>query len=85
MASRAYKPRSFPYSFQGIGEEGLKYLREAADENGLVAVLEVIDRVDITPALKYVDIIQVGVRNVRNFVLFKELGEADKPILPNMF
>jgi len=57
LASRAYKSRSFSYSFHGIGEEGLKYLREAADENGLVAVLEVIDRVDITPALKYVDII----------------------------
>lgn len=77
----AYKPRSSPYSFQGMGEEGLKYLREAGDENGMVVVSEVLDRMDIVPALKYVDIIQVGARNMQNFALLKELGKVDKPIL----
>ncbi len=77
----AYKPRSSPYSFQGMGEEGLKYMREAADENGLKVVSEVMDRMDIIPALKYVDIIQVGARNMQNFALLKELGKIDKPIL----
>jgi len=77
----AYKPRSSPYSFQGLGEEGLKYLREAGDENGMVVVSEVMDRMDIIPALKYVDIIQVGARNMQNFALLKELGKVDKPIV----
>ncbi len=77
----AYKPRTSPYSFQGLGEEGLKYMREAADENGLAVVSEVMDRMDIIPALKYVDIIQVGARNMQNFTLLKELGKVDKPIL----
>ncbi|MDF1544595.1 MAG: 3-deoxy-7-phosphoheptulonate synthase [bacterium] len=77
----AYKPRSSPYSFQGLGEEGLKYMREAADENDLGVVSEVMDRMDIIPALKYVDMIQVGARNMQNFALLKELGKLDKPIL----
>ncbi len=77
----AYKPRSSPYSFQGLGEEGLKYMREAADENGLAVVSEVMDRMDIIPALKYVDMIQVGARNMQNFALLKELGKLNKPIL----
>lgn len=77
----AYKPRSSPYSFQGLGEEGLKYLREAGDECGMAVVSEVMDRLDIIPALKYVDIIQVGARNMQNFALLKELGKLDKPIL----
>ncbi len=77
----AYKPRTSPYSFQGMGEEGLKYLREAGDENDLSVVSEVMDRMDIIPALKYVDMIQVGARNMQNFALLKELGKVDKPIL----
>jgi len=77
----AYKPRTSPYSFQGLGEDGLKFMREAADENGLKVVSEVMDRMDIIPALKYVDIIQVGARNMQNFALLKELGKVDKPIL----
>ncbi len=77
----AYKPRSSPYSFQGLGEEGLKYMREAGDQYGLAIVSEVMDRMDIIPALKYVDIIQVGARNMQNFALLKELGKVDKPIL----
>jgi len=77
----AYKPRSSPYSFQGLGEEGLKYMREAADENSLAVVSEVMDRQDIIPALKYVDILQVGARNMQNFALLKELGKVDRPVL----
>lgn len=77
----AYKPRSSPYSFQGLGEEGLKYLREAGDATGMAVVSEVMDRMDIIPALKYVDMIQVGARNMQNFALLKELGKVDKPIL----
>ncbi|MEE8405445.1 MAG: 3-deoxy-7-phosphoheptulonate synthase [candidate division Zixibacteria bacterium] len=77
----AYKPRSSPYSFQGLGEEGLKYLREAGDTHNMAVVSEVMDRADILPALKYVDIIQVGARNMQNFALLKELGKVDKPIL----
>ena len=77
----AYKPRSSPYSFQGMGEEGLKYMREAGDQYGLAIVSEVMDRMDIIPALKYVDMIQVGARNMQNFALLKELGKVDKPIL----
>jgi 3-deoxy-7-phosphoheptulonate synthase len=77
----AYKPRSSPYSFQGLGEEGLKYLREAGDVNEMAVVSEVMDRADIVPALKYVDIIQVGARNMQNFALLKELGKVDKPVL----
>ncbi len=77
----AYKPRSSPYSFQGLGEEGLKYMRAAGDETGLTVVSEVMDRMDIIPALKYVDMIQVGARNMQNFALLKELGKVNKPIL----
>lgn len=77
----AYKPRSSPYSFQGLGEEGLKFLREAGDATGMAVVSEVMDRADIVPALKYVDLIQVGARNMQNFALLKELGKVNKPVL----
>jgi len=77
----AYKPRSSPYSFQGLGEEGLKYLREAGDATGMAVVSEVMDRADIVPALKYIDLIQVGARNMQNFALLKELGKVNKPVL----
>lgn len=77
----AYKPRSSPYSFQGLGEEGLKFMRAAGDETGMAVVSEVMDRMDIIPALKYVDMIQVGARNMQNFALLKELGKVKKPIL----
>ena len=77
----AYKPRSSPYSFQGLGEEGLKYLREAGDATGMAVVSEVMDRADIVPALKYIDLIQVGARNMQNFALLKELGKVSKPVL----
>ena len=77
----AFKPRTSPYSFQGLGEEGLKYLREAADANGLLTVSEIMDRVDIPLAIRYIDLIQIGARNMQNFTLLRELGILNKPIL----
>jgi 3-deoxy-7-phosphoheptulonate synthase len=77
----AFKPRTSPYSFQGLGEEGLKYLREAADENGLLVVTEIMDGTQIPMFLEYVDILQVGARNCQNFSLLKELGKVDRPVL----
>jgi 3-deoxy-7-phosphoheptulonate synthase len=77
----AFKPRTSPYSFQGLGEEGLKYLREAADANGLLTVSEIMDRVDIPLAIRYIDLIQIGARNMQNFTLLRELGNLNKPIL----
>jgi 3-deoxy-7-phosphoheptulonate synthase len=77
----AYKPRSSPYSFQGLGEEGLKFIKEAGEITGMAVVSEIMDRADIVPALKYVDLIQVGARNMQNFALLKELGKINKPVL----
>jgi len=77
----AFKPRTSPYSFQGLGEEGLKYLREAADENGLLVVTEVIDVSHIPVVEQYTDVLQVGARNMQNFQLIRELGKVRKPVL----
>ena len=77
----AFKPRSSPYSFQGMGEEGLKLLRQACDRFGLVAVSEVMAESQIPLMLEYVDILQVGARNMQNFNLLRELGKVRKPIL----
>lgn len=77
----AFKPRTSPYSFQGLGEEGLKYLREAADTNGLLVVSEVMDRTQIDLVSEYADILQVGARNMQNFTFLKELGRATRPVL----
>jgi 3-deoxy-7-phosphoheptulonate synthase len=77
----AFKPRSSPYSFQGLGEEGLRLLREAADRNGLFAVSEVMDHTQIPMMSDYVDIFQVGARNMQNFNLLKELGKSRIPVL----
>lgn len=77
----AFKPRTSPYSFQGLGEEGLRYLREAADENNMLVISEVMDHIEIAMMLNYVDILQVGARNMQNFNLLKELGHVRKPIL----
>ena len=77
----AYKPRSSPYTFQGLGLEGYKYLRRAADENDLLVISEVMDREQIPEAVKYVDIIQVGARNMQNYTLLRELGNIPKPVL----
>ncbi len=77
----AFKPRSSPYAFQGLGEDGLKLIRAAADRHGLLVVSEVMDQVQIPLLLKYSDILQVGARNMQNFNLIRELGKTRKPIL----
>ncbi len=77
----AFKPRSSPYSFQGLGEEGLRLLREAADRHGLFVVSEVMDRAQIPLMEPYVDVFQVGARNMQNFNLLRELGQQRKPVL----
>ena len=77
----AFKPRSSPYSFQGMGEEGLKLMRAAADKNGLLVVSEVMDPSQIEVMLPYVDVLQVGARNMQNYHLLRGLGEVDKAVL----
>jgi 3-deoxy-7-phosphoheptulonate synthase len=77
----AFKPRSSPYAFQGLGEEGLQLLREAADRNGLLVVSEVMDHTQIPLVAQYSDILQVGARNMQNFNLLRELGKQRKPVL----
>ncbi len=77
----AFKPRSSPYSFQGLGEDGLRILRSAADRHALLVVSEVMDQVQIPILVKYADILQVGARNMQNFNLLRELGKVRKPIL----
>ncbi len=77
----AYKPRTSPYSFQGLGEEGLKFLAEASKKTGLPVVTEIMDPRDIEVILRYADIIQIGARNMQNFRLLQEVGSYDKPIL----
>jgi 3-deoxy-7-phosphoheptulonate synthase len=76
----AFKPRSSPYSFQGMGIEGLKILREAADEYGLLVITEVMEIAQIEPMLEYIDCFQVGARNMQNFNLLRELGHVRKPV-----
>jgi len=77
----AFKPRTSPYSFQGLGEEGLKLLAQAGKETGLPVVTEVMSVNQVDLVTKYTDIFQVGARNMQNFVLLKELGKTKKPIL----
>jgi 3-deoxy-7-phosphoheptulonate synthase len=77
----AFKPRSSPYSFQGLGEEGLRMLRDAADRQKLLVVSEVMDQTQIPLLAAYADILQVGARNMQNFNLLRQLGELRKPIL----
>ena len=77
----AFKPRSSPYSFQGLGEDGLKLLRAAADRNGLLVVSEVMDPSQIEVMLPYVDVLQVGARNMQNYYLLRALGETKKVVL----
>jgi len=77
----AFKPRSSPYSFQGLGEEGLKFLRDVKKETGLKIVTEVMDTRDVWMVEKYADILQVGARNMQNFNLLKEVGLSRKPVL----
>jgi 3-deoxy-7-phosphoheptulonate synthase len=77
----AFKPRSSPYSFQGMGEEGLKLLKAAGEAYGLPIVTEVMDTRNVTLVAEYADMIQIGTRNMQNFSLLKEVGIAKKPVL----
>ena len=77
----AFKPRTSPYDFQGLGEDGLKLLRKVADEFNLRVVTEIVDKDDIDLFCKYADILQVGARNMQNFQMLKALGKCSKPIL----
>ena len=81
MRGGAYKPRTSPYSFQGLGEEGLKLMRRAADAHGLAVVSEVMDSQQVPLVARYADILQVGARNMQNFALLREVGHVDKPVL----
>jgi 3-deoxy-7-phosphoheptulonate synthase len=77
----AFKPRSSPYSFQGLGVDGLKLLRQAADEYKLKVITEVMDKSQIDLVEKYADIFQVGARNMQNYMFLKDLGKASKPVM----
>lgn len=77
----AYKPRTSPYSFQGLEEEGLRFMQEAGKETGLATICEVVSLEAIEAAVKYVDMIQIGARNMQNFILLKEAGRSGLPVL----
>ncbi|MEQ8202060.1 MAG: 3-deoxy-7-phosphoheptulonate synthase [Syntrophomonadaceae bacterium] len=77
----AFKPRTSPYAFQGLGEEGLKIMAEARDITGLPIVTEVMDQKSVPMVAEYADIIQIGARNMQNFYLLKEVGKYNKPVL----
>jgi 3-deoxy-7-phosphoheptulonate synthase len=77
----AFKPRTSPYSFQGLGLKGLEMLRSAADAHGLLLVSEVMDLTQIPMVIEYVDMLQVGARNMQNYNLLKEIGKVSKPVL----
>lgn len=77
----AYKPRTSPYSFQGLGRVGLEYLREAGDAVGMPIITEVIDTRDVFLVSEYADVLQIGTRNMQNFSLLQEVGKVDRPVL----
>ncbi len=77
----AFKPRTSPYSFQGLGEEGLKILKRIGDEVDMITVTEVMDPRDVELVSRYADILQIGARNMQNFNLLKEVGKAKKPVV----
>ena len=77
----AFKPRTSPYDFQGLGEQGLLWMREAADVYGLLVVTEVLDVGDVTLVSRYADIVQIGSRNMHNFALLREVGKCGKAVL----
>jgi 3-deoxy-7-phosphoheptulonate synthase len=77
----AFKPRTSPYTFQGLGKKGLEYLKEAGEETGLAVLTEVMDTRDVELVARYADIVQVGARNMQNFNLLKEVGKCRKPVL----
>ncbi|GAX91070.1 bifunctional 3-deoxy-7-phosphoheptulonate synthase/chorismate mutase [Effusibacillus lacus] len=77
----AYKPRTSPYDFQGLGKKGLELIRKTADKYGMAVVSEIVSPSDIEMSLEYVDVIQIGARNMQNFELLKEAGNVRKPVL----
>ena len=77
----AFKPRTSPYTFQGLGVEALEILREAREETGLPVVTELMDPRHVEAVLEVADVIQIGARNMQNFMLLAEVGRADKPML----
>ncbi|MGG1575544.1 bifunctional 3-deoxy-7-phosphoheptulonate synthase/chorismate mutase [Fictibacillus sp. NRS-1165] len=81
MRGGAFKPRTSPYDFQGLGLEGLKLLRQAGEKYGLAVISEIVDPRDMEAAEKFLDIIQIGARNMQNFELLKEAGKLSKPVL----
>lgn len=81
LRAGAFKPRTSPYDFQGLGEEGLKMLLAVGEKTGLATVTEVMDPRDVDLVCRYADVLQVGARNMQNFSLLKELGKARKPVL----
>ncbi len=81
LRAGAFKPRTSPYSFQGLGEEGLKILHRIGEEMNMPVVTEVMDSEDIELVAKYADILQVGARNMHNFSLLRKLGQVKKPVL----
>ncbi|KIL43879.1 bifunctional 3-deoxy-7-phosphoheptulonate synthase/chorismate mutase [Jeotgalibacillus soli] len=81
MRGGAYKPRTSPYDFQGLGLEGLQILKRVADEYGLAVISEIVNPAHIEEAVDYIDVIQIGARNMQNFELLKAAGSANKPVL----
>ena len=81
MRGGAFKPRTSPYSFQGLGEEGLKLMRRAADAHGLFVISEIMEKSQIPLLDRYVDIFQVGARNMQNYPLLRELGSVERPVM----
>jgi 3-deoxy-7-phosphoheptulonate synthase len=77
----AFKPRTSPYAFQGLGRAGLELMRAAADREGLAVVTEVLDTRDVTMVAEYADMLQIGTRNMQNFPLLRAVGEVGKPVL----
>jgi len=77
----AFKPRTSPYAFQGLGEEGLKILKSVSEEFNIATVTEVMDTRDVELVVKYTDILQIGARNMQNFNLLKEVGQTKKPVI----
>jgi 3-deoxy-7-phosphoheptulonate synthase len=77
----AFKPRTSPYAFRGLGREGLRYLKEASEETGLPIITEVLTPQEVPLVARYADILQIGARNMQNFALLEAVGEQDKPVL----
>jgi len=77
----AFKPRTSPYDFQGYGEKALKFMKQAAEETGLLTVSEIMDASDLPMMLEYIDVLQIGARNVQNFKLLKAVGKCNKPVI----